>query len=1560
MSFNRTPYAADGRATVYAGEAVALELVLKDRDGVPWDLTGRSFAQRITDGRTTLLQVSADLEVLEENGVLQLARFVLTGEQTAALLPTEEGSARDLRHQILEVGGTVFCDAVFQVRTAGLELPAEPSAEVVIASAARFELSAGDRNRLTVSYLGSPGRSSFLDLFNRGTITAPTAEAFEDWIESGAGDAETNAVAIIRDDVIEARNTLRKMSAAVNSGDNAVRAEYNARADRHLVDVTTRGVKNDGTAAASNKTIIRQLMAAGERLFFPAGLYKIDGALTGYSDMWLEGAGSGKTVIEADFSNYIFTGGSAGAILRATIRGIEFRHSRLPADTPPGPGVGTNSILKDPVTGASLGVIKGRSGGFARAPFTDGRFKDLRLTEFFAAETEEFAGGGGAILWLGRHTRCVHEECFGLSPAATGCGGERIDAVDCEFRNSDYYVGDDARAYTLGQADQPSTYFPGRFGGIRNVVTRGGKSMSRKARGENVGIGLESRGNRVQNLITTDRTIGSQARAGKASSSSANPNKFFIWRVDDDTSIAFVRRLGRHGAIQFRAPETFIEPETLAEVVVNDPVLLSNSDTPGYNGKTIIPRAVYRLNTSKRTDLTLVAVDVPTKRYKLVQEQAVVDADPAKAFDAVFADLMFLVPTGLPLALRSTGFGGGPGVPIVALAISPTELEFQQVNSHRSSQATLVPGPLPGANNLGVSVDSLAFFLFDTADLGGTVPPTFEARAAMSATRLDPSFGENIVYERVRIDHRYEINNNKDVADDAPAWSVNGPFRGYKWHVSMVGKSTRTLLQCGGAASGMDVDVTWFERIHHDRPVLQIRDVSDSFKRNIYRATGPAPLTAPVFDLTRSKFYADTSEEGDEEDDDVDDAEVPVARGVTLCGRVTDIVPGTTAALVRATHGIDVVVEGLDALPAAGFTGKRPLFDLTPGALFAIQTFELRGFDFRPWLTFQTLAECFINPAGIPVRFVECPGAEASDPVAALLRGGAPEASDTLAKLDAQLAPVILKLPKYRYLSTYDVDPARPDNQNPINTAIAETIAAGETLLADPGLFPCSAAIMAASGLSLELHERCEFSKRFASLGSGGLITQASFAQRIQGVRIIGGRLSTQDTTLHTGNMVSLLCDDLTIREMVIREWQGRAFLVAGDRIRLSGIDARSVLGKTYQTGGDPSNGGGAIRFAGGRDFKCSDSHVECGDDCYMFVPGATGVLANIETLDSSYVNCTGWSYNARLFLAALEGVGMTTSIRRVGFHAIRGKAGTRGFIVSNYHSTGVIEDIDVVGCSIDMSGDLTGGNSIQIRGDMGEGVRDIRISGLTVKSPYKEVLEVGGGPAGLTDRVYVDGFAFDAPRASAIRPVDWKAASGRLANGVVRTNDLVNAACVIVGTGGFPPKLLEISGVQFEGITNLKYGVQVVEGCVHINGCQFAELSGQTTARAVLLGPLSANCIVQDNKYDRLTSATRIVDQGTNNSKGRKAVLEFTQEYTIPTATAGTATTRNITIAGVLASDILVELKWREAFDANLFVVQPRITADGNVQAKFVNVTAASIAGFATDFTAVVMRDLG
>jgi len=252
-------------------------------------------------------------------------------------------------------------------------------------------------------------------------------------------------------------------------------------------------------------------------------------------------------------------------------------------------------------------------------------------------------------------------------------------------------------------------------------------------------------------------------------------------------------------------------------------------------------------------------------------------------------------------------------------------------------------------------------------------------------------------------------------------------------------------------------------------------------------------------------------------------------------------------------------------------------------------------------------------------------------------------------------------------------------------SAIQAALDAGKPVVASKGDYRVTSPLILPNNLDLKMDVNCRIIRDFSDGGTSN-VNQSTFRQQdwavdSSNIKISGGVVTTADSSKE-GKHFALYGDDIHIEDIKITEFYGgQGLLIGGNRNRIhNAVVTTSSL----------EVGTGGIRMIGGDDFVCSDSHVECGDDCFQFVPERDGnTRGDISISNSSYVNCTGRSRYARLYVAVMIGTtssSMTASITNCVFNNIKGRTGNNGrsVTIKNDASTGKIENISSRDCYID------------------------------------------------------------------------------------------------------------------------------------------------------------------------------------------------------------------------------------------------------------------------------------
>ena len=180
-------------------------------------------------------------------------------------------------------------------------------------------------------------------------------------------------------------------------------------------------------------------------------------------------------------------------------------------------------------------------------------------------------------------------------------------------------------------------------------------------------------------------------------------------------------------------------------------------------------------------------------------------------------------------------------------------------------------------------------------------------------------------------------------------------------------------------------------------------------------------------------------------------------------------------------------------------------------------------------------------------------------------------------------------------------------------------------------------------------------------------------------VKITGqGSVGAPSHTVGSGFIFYLGVDDLLIEGITVDTyWQGLAFLVFGDRIRMDRVRV---------VNSEVAAGTGGIRMCGGDDFVATHCHVESRGTPCQFVPA--GHRSGLAIRNGTYADCTGFSTAGR-FMAVGTGRDGPSSIDECSFVHCHGKASRRGVVVQDRRARRCsVRRIALHDCSVDMSND--------------------------------------------------------------------------------------------------------------------------------------------------------------------------------------------------------------------------------------------------------------------------------
>ncbi|GAA2725285.1 glycosyl hydrolase family 28-related protein [Cellulomonas aerilata] len=434
------------------------------------------------------------------------------------------------------------------------------------------------------------------------------------------------------------------------------------------------------------------------------------------------------------------------------------------------------------------------------------------------------------------------------------------------------------------------------------------------------------------------------------------------------------------------------------------------------------------------------------------------------------------------------------------------------------------------------------------------------------------------------------------------------------------------------------------------------------------------------------------------------------------------------------------------------------------------------------------------------------------------------------------------------------------DDTQALQDLLDASAASGAAAVVPAGTYRCTRSLLLSSGTALHLEGGAHLLKDWAARPGlvNAFLRNVDFGTRSDRVSITGpGTIGAVDHS-RTGVVLALYGDDVRLRDFTIDTYAGgQAILFAGDRGR---IDAVTIRGSA------PAFGTGGIRMFGGEDFVATGCHVESGDDCLQFVPigDPTAVLHDLSIRRGSYVACTGASSASRFMVASLEWTsgegGMTSSVTDCSFVACHGSGADRGIVVKNTHSSGAIERVSFVDCSVDMAG-ASDADTQEIRIQTGAtstgAIRDVSFTRTSITRPVNATLRIGGpNISGVT----FDGCTFTAP----------SGAGATIA--VVDAADRVTfRRCTVAAAPGKRPLTvgpvtqvtdLLVDGCRFTEIPDGVWGINLVavDGA-RIVGTSFAAAAGSTTARAVRITAASRRVVLVDDDLTGLTNRTPVTD---------------------------------------------------------------------------------------------------
>jgi hypothetical protein len=411
-----------------------------------------------------------------------------------------------------------------------------------------------------------------------------------------------------------------------------------------------------------------------------------------------------------------------------------------------------------------------------------------------------------------------------------------------------------------------------------------------------------------------------------------------------------------------------------------------------------------------------------------------------------------------------------------------------------------------------------------------------------------------------------------------------------------------------------------------------------------------------------------------------------------------------------------------------------------------------------------------------------------------------------------------------------------------LSTAIAACAAANVRLHINSPIVKCTARVVTVDDARVSMEPGCYILRNFTTAGQTGFIGPNSSVATANRVWLWAIKVVSPDYDSYTGNIFDIHGDDCQLLFPIIKTYgAGRGIIVRGNN---------NVIYEPFIKDPKQVVGVGGIRVLQGNMFRCIGGNVDSGDDAFQFVPAALGAG---DITRGQYIGCNGFSYAARLFVAALvdqDGSGgMTANIKDCSFIGIKGGSAVKAFVVENQDSSGVVDGIEIQNCTIDVS-TSTSINAAEVTARTPDSntyeVRNARIRGLAIKSPYQKVLKVSGGA--------VRGFSIDGLTAEKARSAGQPAVQVfGVTDGSMRNVDIWcnGAEGIQVGPNLSDPdnrctNFVIDGDVKVRDVPDGKSAILFVQATeCSIDGLNPVKAAGATTSIGVKLTASAINCLV-------------------------------------------------------------------------------------------------------------------
>ena len=512
-----------------------------------------------------------------------------------------------------------------------------------------------------------------------------------------------------------------------------------------------------------------------------------------------------------------------------------------------------------------------------------------------------------------------------------------------------------------------------------------------------------------------------------------------------------------------------------------------------------------------------------------------------------------------------------------------------------------------------------------------------------------------------------------------------------------------------------------------------------------------------------------------------------------------------------------------------------------------------------------------------------------------------------------------------------------------INGKLTESAAQGRAFFLGPGVYRLTGRIAVPSGATWIMTPQTILQQDFNVTGTSGVISNTGAIQtKVNKVAILGGLVRGKTDYSVSGNLVCLNGDDIIIDGLDMDYYgrSGRAMLLFGDRMRLN--NCRAFRGKIV------GGGGGAFRFAGGRDFIGSNLYGFCDDDVFQFVPGAAGnVLGDLDIINGLYVNCVGFSQSARLMVIALvdrdaDGGSMTCKAVNNGWIGVRGGGRVH---IQNQDSTGDISGNFAAYCSADMSHQVDANRGTYCvetsTANSSEVFNTTFYRCASVNTPRWSVQVLKGNfkdPRGVH---FID-CDFDAPAQLGYenlfikngQSVHFKGGSAGAGPSGTGQQDLCQ-----VGTSGVDVIDFRMEGMELTGIKNGQRAINLVNA----NGFKIADnelfpATGATTARGIRGQTNARNGRVVGNNVSRVQLDRVLMDRrdGTVKVSDNVGHLSFAQNSATMLA-ANTSVTVTHNVDALAGTTILLRYIRLTVVGPNGYGAASRVWVESATETSFV-----------------------